>query len=116
MNTRMNTMKRIYISAPISGCEDTAEERFTDAVKLAREHGYIAVNPWQENKNFCRWADAIIAGLRLLNKCDAIMLCKGYHYSRGCRIEQQFAQGMGIEVLFEESLKKDVDNDFRTDN
>lgn len=112
----MNTIKRIYISAPITGCEDTAEERFADAVKLAREHGYIAVNPFAENKNFCRWADAIIAGLRLLNKCDAIMLCKGYRYSRGCRIEQQFAQGMGIEVLFEESLKKDLDNDIRTDN
>ena len=99
------TIKRIYISAPISGCEDTAEERFTNAVRLAREHGFIAVNPWQENKSFCRWGDAVIAGLRLLNKCDAILLCKGWQHSRGCKIEQQFAQGMGIEVLFEESLK-----------
>ena len=101
------TIKRIYISAPISGCEDTAEERFTDAVRLAREHGFVAVNPYQENKNFNKWSDAIIAGLRLLNKCDAILLCHGYYQSRGCQIEQKFAQGMGIEVLFEESLKSE---------
>jgi len=29
-------MKRIYISAPISGCEDTAKQRFADAVRLAK--------------------------------------------------------------------------------
>lgn len=103
------TIKRIYISAPISGCEETAEARFADAVKLAREHGFVAVNPYAENKHFSKWSDAVIAGLKLLNDCDAIMLCKGYHYSRGCRIEQQFAQGMGIEVLFEESLRQTDD-------
>lgn len=99
------TMKRIYISAPITGCEDTAEERFTDAVRLAREHGFVAVNPYAENKNFGRWGDAIVAGLRLLRMCDCIMLCDGWQDSRGCRIEQQFANGAGIEVLFEESMK-----------
>ena len=97
-------IKHVYISAPITGMEDTAEERFTDAVRLAREHGFVAVNPYAENKNFNKWSDAVIAGLRLLNKCDAILLCRGYYQSRGCQIEQQFAQGAGIEVLFEESL------------
>lgn len=101
------TIKRIYISAPISGCEDTAEQRFADAARLAREHGFIAVNPYAENKNFNKWSDAIIARLKLLNDCDAIMLCGDWHHSKGCRIEQQFAQGMGIEVLFEESLKSE---------
>lgn len=105
----MNKIKRIYISAPISGCEDTAELRFNNAVRLAREHGFIAVNPYAENKNFNRWSDAIIAGLKLMNDCDAIMLCRGYYQSKGCQIEQKFAQGMGIEVLFEESLRQTDD-------
>ena len=100
----MNTMKRIYISAPITGMEDTADERFANAVKLVRDHGHIAINPWQENKSFCKWGDAIVAGLRLLRKCDGILLCDGWQHSRGCQIEQKFAQGAGLTILFEEAM------------
>lgn len=98
-------IKHVYVSAPITGMEDTAEERFTEAVRLVRSLGDVAINPWQENKSFSRWGLAVIAGLELLRKCDAILLCDGREESKGCRIEQQFAQGAGIEVLFEESLK-----------
>lgn len=98
-------IKKIYISAPITGREDTADERFSNAVRLVRGMGNIAINPWQENRNFEKWGDAIVAGLRLLRKCDGILLCDGWQHSRGCKIEQQFAQGAGLEVLFEESLK-----------
>jgi hypothetical protein len=98
-------IKHVYVSAPITGMEDTAEERFSRAVNVVRQNGDVAINPWQENKSFSRWGDAIVAGLRLLKKCDAILLCEGWQNSRGCKIEQQFAQGAGIEVLFEESLK-----------
>ena len=107
MTNTTGHMRRIYISAPITGMEETADERFANAVRLVREHGDIAINPWQENKNFCRWGDAIVAGLRLLRKCDGILLCDGWQHSRGCKIEQQFAQGAGLEVLFEESLNID---------
>lgn len=99
-------MNRMYISAPITGMEDTAEQRFSAAAKLAKEEGYIPINPYQENRNFCLWGDAIVAGLRLLRKCDCILLCDGWQQSRGCRIEQ-FAQGAGITVLFEETLKSE---------
>ena len=98
-------IKRIYISAPITGMEDTAEQRFNAAVKLTKEEGFVPINPYQENRSFCQWGDAIVAGLRLLRKCDCILLCEGWQQSRGCKIEQQFAQGAGIEVYFEETLK-----------
>ena len=98
-------MKTIYISAPITGREDTAAQRFEDAVALARSKGYIAINPYRENCSFCRWGDAIVAGLRLLNKCDCILLCDGWQHSNGCIIEQKFAQVAGLDVLFEEGLK-----------
>ena len=102
-------IKRIYISAPITGMEDTADQRFNAAAKLAKEEGFIPVNPYQENRSFCQWGDAIVAGLRLLRKCDCILLCEGWQQSRGCRIEQQFAQGAGIEVYFEEALRQTDD-------
>lgn len=65
----MSKKKLIYISAPISGCEDTAQERFSDAVQLAREHGFIAVNPYAENKNYNKRSDAIIAELHTCRQC-----------------------------------------------
>ena len=97
-------IKHVYVSAPITGMEDTAEERFSRAVNVVRQNGDVAVNPWQENRCIGDWGLAVIAGLELLRKCDAILLCDGWEESKGCRIEKQFAQGMGIEVLFEESL------------
>ena len=99
-------MRRIYISAPITGREETADERFGKAVEIVRRQGDIAINPWQENKSFRRWGDAMCAGLRLLNRCDGILLCRGWQNSTGCLIEQKFAQGAGLEVLFEESLEE----------
>lgn len=86
--------------------EDTADERFSHAVDLAKRNGYIAINPWQENKSFCEWPDAVIAGLRLLRKCDKIMLCRGWQKSAGCIIEQKFAETCGISVEYEEELEK----------
>ena len=98
-------MKKIYISAPITGREDTADERFGNAYKLLKEQGYIPINPWQENRNFCKRGDAIRGGLRLLSRCDGILLCDGWQHSDGCKMEQLYAKIENLEVLFEETLK-----------
>lgn len=97
-------MERIYISAPITGQEETAEARFRDAESLLRSEGYEPVNPYERNKGYAKWEDAVLADLRLLKGCDGIMLCKGWRMSRGCEIERLFARGMGKEIIFEEML------------
>lgn len=92
-------MKIVYISAPITGQEDTAQQRFRDAEKTLIERGCQPVNPYEVNKGFVKWEDAVMQGLRLLRKCDAIYQCEGWYLSTGCRVEYEYAKGMGLEFM-----------------
>lgn len=98
---------KVYISAPITGREETAESRFKEAEELLIRNGHEPVNPYEQNKGYKTWEDAMMACLRLLRKCDAIMLCDGWNYSRGCQMERLFASGSDkhYTIIFEEGLK-----------
>ena len=107
----MGKKKLIYISAPITGMEDTAQERFSEAESILHKLGYNTINPYERNKGFAKWEDAILAGLRQLKKCDGICLCDDYKYSRGSQIERMFANGMNLETLFLDSLKNHMEDE-----
>ena len=48
------------------------------------------------------YADYLCSDLRAPADCDAIYLCKGWNFSRGCRIERKFAEEFGLKILTEE--------------
>lgn len=101
-------MSKIYISAPITGMESTAEERFKVIEKELQSHGYETVNPYTLNRGYGKWQDAVMAGLRLLKQCDAIFMGDGWKWSDGCRTEFYFAKGMGIPIMRREKRESSL--------
>ena len=80
--------QKIYISLPISADPIKAREK-ADLIKakLSRE-GYDVVSPFDvyAGKN-PTYEDYICYDLRAMLDCDAILFCKGWEESCGCRIE-----------------------------
>lgn len=97
---------RIYISIPISNCDEKKQREKADRVKMAlSKKGWEVCNPFDiiPDKENPDWFDYIGADLRELAKCDAIYLCNGWMDSKGCRLEMNYAISMGIETIFEMS-------------
>lgn len=98
---------KIYISIPITGHNETEVREHADLVKSALSRaGHMVVNPFEI---YCgknpTYADYLCADLRALADCDAIFLCKGWQFSRGCRIERTFAEEFGQQVIDETTIK-----------
>ena len=105
-------MKKIYISLPISGHEDTYEQRLDAAVKYVKEkhpeYGEI-VTPKDVAKNLERayfplqpkYKDYLFSDLEEIYDCDAIFMCRLWSQSHGCQAEYAFAQAIGIEILWQ---------------
>lgn len=95
---------RVYISIPISGLPYQEQRDKADRTKAALSRaGYEPLNPFEvyagENPEY---ADYLCSDLRALMDCEAIYLCAGWQYSRGCRIERFVAQECGLKILYED--------------
>lgn len=94
---------RIYISIPITGHDEKQVREHADRIKAALSRaGHTPVNPFEiyVGKN-PTYADYLCADLRALADCDAIFLCSGWQFSRGCRIEANFAKEFDKQIMYE---------------
>lgn len=95
---------KIYISIPITGHDEAEVRDHADLIKanLSRA-GHQPVSPFDiyagENPTY---ADYLCADLRKLADCDAIFLCRGWQFSRGCRIERTFAHEFNLQTMTEQ--------------
>lgn len=99
---------KIYISLPISNREISEAREHADLMKAALSRaGHQPVSPFDiyAGKN-PTYADYLCFDLRALADCDAIFLCKGWQFSRGCRIERTFAEEFGLQVMYENGGEK----------
>lgn len=99
---------KVYISLPISGKEKTAREK-ADIIKAALSRaGHTPVNPFDIYAgDKPGYADYLCSDLRALADCDAIFLCEGWQFSRGCRIERMFAEEFSKQIMYENQTEKD---------
>ena len=99
---------RTYISIPISGHDEKEVREHADLIKAALSRaGHDVVNPFDITP--CKnptYADYLCADLRELADCEAIFLCDGWRFSRGCRIERTFAEEFGLSVMYENDYEK----------
>lgn len=103
-----NNAMTIYISLPITDHESDARER-ADLMKAALSRaGHNPVSPFDipAGKN-PDYVDHLCADLRALADCDAIMLCDGWQFSKGCRIEANFAKEFGKQFMYEKQPEAD---------
>ena len=101
--------KKVYISVPISGHDETQVREHIDLMKAALSRvGHKAVSPFDvyAGKN-PDYFDYLCADLHELSKCDAIFLCKGWQFSKGCQVEAHFARTFGKEIMYEEQPNSD---------
>lgn len=109
-----NKQKRIYISLPICGYEDTVFERSEAAKQVAEKMGFIPMSPIDENEidesNIENHEDLTAEymgnDICTLLKCDAILMCHDWNHSRsrGCRVELFTAITYGLKVYFEDDF------------
>ena len=103
-------MKIIYISIPISGHEDTYEQRLDEAVEYVKkmyQDVYIItpkeiaerLEDYQPMKP--KYKDYLLADMEAIAHCDAIFMCRGWNDSYGCFAELAFAEAIGLTILYQ---------------
>ena len=104
-------MKSIYISLPISGHEDTYEQRLDEAVEYVKtnypEYERIVtpkeiaerLEDYQPMKP--KYKDYLLADMEAISRCDAIFMCRDWYLSRGCSAERTFAEAIGVKRLYQ---------------
>lgn len=110
---------KIYISGPITGHRDW-RERFTDAVlrvsdayffdrhgiaDLSERYGAFRFEPVSAldyGRDDRSWRWNMRRSLWHLLRCSTVYFMRGWHESRGCRIEFTAAEMLGKRIIFEE--------------
>lgn len=116
---------RVYISLPISGypeseCRKEAERlkalartNISDGLVTVRPNNGRAVKLTSENSDVVTpfdivpeargmsYAEIMGKDLAVLMECDVICFAKGWHLSKGCRIEFAVAKELGLKMGFE---------------
>ena len=104
-------MKRIYISIPITWHENTYEQRLGAAVEYVKKmypKYKIIITPKEvagrlENYKPTKpkYKDYLLASLKEIRHCDAILMSKGWQDSSGCLVEIAFAEAIGLTILYQ---------------
>lgn len=97
-------MKRVYLSAPISGYDlEERRKAFSKIEERLLNNGYEVCNPmgaqWQEG---ITTQEYMRKDLEMLLTCDTILMMEGWNNSIGCKLELDVAIATGIDVMFEE--------------
>lgn len=104
-------MKKIYISLPITGNEDTYKQRLDAAVEYVKENFTeyeVIITPEDVAKHLedmyfplvPEYKDYLASDIIKLTVCDAIFMCRGWNESKGCLAEHAFAEAIGLEILY----------------
>lgn len=115
----------VYISGPISGCENLNREEFTRVELLLFNNGFVPVNPFglTENDSYLEelmrslelaktesdklrinnliWRHCMTIDIEALLKCKLVVVLKNWETSKGANLEICIAQKLGIPVLLE---------------
>ena len=104
-------MKSIYISLPITGREDTYEQRLDEAVEYVKEmypeyeriitpkDVAVRLENYQPMKP--KYKEYLLADIEAITHCDAIFMCRYWYISKGCSAERAFAEAIGVDRLYQ---------------
>lgn len=94
---------KVYISIPISGHDEAEVREHADLTRaMLSRAGHEVVTPFDiyagENP---KYEDYLSEDLKVLYRCDAVYLCEGWQFSKGCQIEAYYAHTFGKVILYE---------------
>ena len=76
-----------YISGPMSNCENLNREEFQRVENLLKAKGYNVINPHKLGHKTDNWIICMKTDIVALMKCDSIYMLKGWHRSKGAKLE-----------------------------
>ncbi len=101
----MTKQARLYISGPMTGIKDFNYPAFNAEAARLRALGHHVENPAENEKPECgTWQGYMRNAIAQLVTCDAIVLLPGWRDSNGALVEARLAQGIGMPILFPESI------------
>lgn len=95
---------KVYISGKMSGIpENRIRQRFNEVAKYLRQEGHTPVNPavMLDNPNL-DYEDYMAIDLKMLSRCDAIYMLRGWENSNGCKRELSYAISLDKKIILEE--------------
>lgn len=106
------SMKKIYISIPISGMDLNEVMHRANQVKvyLMQSRNVSAITPFDvvqttegefDGNEEQFYAYCMGKDIEALLKCDAIFMCCGWQHSKGCRAEHSIAEIYGKDIIIE---------------
>lgn len=100
--------KRIYISLPISHYDIAERRAYAQKVETALKSFYPEVcNPLNNGIDEREhWSVHMKKDIQLLLECDAIYMCEGWEWSKGCKLEHDIATTCGLSVKYEKDTWK----------
>ena len=109
-------IKRVYISLPMAGQEDTIWDRYQDSIsKVKQLEGYelceivspIDITDFMPGKPKITDANGKFTygyylgkDIEILCECSDIYMSKNWENSKGCKIEKYVAETLGINILY----------------
>jgi len=91
---------KIYIAGPMTGLPELNFPAFHAAAALFRSMGYEVVSPAElVPEPGIPWLECMRIDIAALIHCDAICMLRGWEKSKGARLENAIAEGLGMRVL-----------------
>ena len=99
-------MKLIYVAHPYQGMkenEEKADKIIKELYKRYPEHSFVSpIHGIRCGYDDVTISDGLSYCLKLLSKCDEIILCNGWENSVGCTAEAALANSLGIKTSLQE--------------
>lgn len=90
---------KIYISGPITNCQDYKQNFTYHAAKLrAKGHQVLDPTVWDREKLHLKYNEYMALDLAMLSVCDAIYMLPGWTDSHGAKVELDKAVEMGKRI------------------
>jgi nucleoside 2-deoxyribosyltransferase len=97
---------KVYVAGPMSGLPDFNYPAFRAAGAVLVEAGFEVLNPIDTTggqppapEHARPWDWYMRQALKMVADADGVALLPGWERSRGARLEQRVALGLGIEAL-----------------
>ena len=94
--------KKLYISVAVSGRDIDEAKQLAESAKAHWCDKYDVITPFeihQHEEEEKLYAYYMGKDIEVLLGCDAIFMCPGWIYSKGCNAEYQIAKIYGLEII-----------------